>query len=84
MRAASLMLGLAVRLSRALAIAFVLQLWLGLYRVDIEWPWLFWFMVFTLGFFIAHGAGRSLGLDALLRREGRLSPPAARLHATVS
>ena len=82
--AVRLMLGFAVRLSNALVIALVLQLWLGLYRADYEWPWLFWFTIFTLGLFIVHGAGRSLGLDALLRREARLAPPAARLHALLS
>jgi hypothetical protein len=82
--AVSLMLGFAVRLSSLLAIGFVLQLWLGLYRVDVEWPWLFWFMVFTLGMFIAHRAGYSLGLDALLQREKRLDPRLARLHTLAS
>jgi len=82
--AISLMLGLAVRLSSLLAIGFVVQLWLGLYRVDFEWPWLFWFMIFTLGWFIVHRAGRSLGLDGLLLRQGRLAPPLARWHALAS
>jgi uncharacterized membrane protein YphA (DoxX/SURF4 family) len=82
--AISMMLGFAVRLSSLVAIGFVVQLWLGLYRVDFEWPWLFWFMIFTLGWFIVHRAGRSLGLDALLLREHRLAPPAARWHALVS
>jgi uncharacterized membrane protein YphA (DoxX/SURF4 family) len=67
-----LMLGFGVRAASLLAIGFVLQLWLGLYHVDYEWPWLFWFMVFTLGWFIVHRAGRSLGLDAILLREGRV------------
>ncbi len=82
--AASLMLGFAVRLSSFLAIGFVLQLWLGLYHVGHEWPWLFWFMVFTLGSFIVHRAGYSLGLDALLRREKHLEPRWSRLHALAS
>ncbi len=82
--AVSLMLGVAVRLSSGLAIGFVLQLWLGLYLVSFEWPWLFWFMIFTLGWFIVHRAGRSLGLDALLLREGRLAPPVARWHTLAS
>ncbi|HYF08088.1 MAG TPA: hypothetical protein VD970_10735 [Acetobacteraceae bacterium] len=82
--AVSLMLGVAVRLSSLLAIGFVLQLWLGLYRVEFEWPWLFWFMIFTLGLFIVHRAGRSLGLDAILLRERRLAPRLARWHALAS
>ena len=82
--AVSLMLGFAVRVSSLLAIGFVVQLWLGLYHVDFEWPWLFWFMIFTQGWFIVHRAGRSLGLDALLLREQRLTLPAARWHALAS
>lgn len=82
--AISLMLGLAVRLSSLLAIGFVVQLWLGLYLVSFEWPWLFWFMIFTLGWFIVHRAGRSLGLDALLLRQGRLPPRLAQWHALAS
>lgn len=82
--AVSLLLGFAVRLSSLLAIGFVLQLWLGLYRVDFEWPWLFWFMIFTLGWFITHRAGRSLGLDALLLREGRVPARWARWYALAS
>ncbi len=84
--AASLILGFAVRLSSLLGIPFVLQLWLGLYHHTGEWPWLFWFMVFTLGLFAIHAAGRSLGLDALLRRGGAARPAGGfgRLYALVS
>jgi len=67
--AISLMLGFAVRLFSLLAIVFVAQLWLGLYRLGIEWPWIFWFMTFTFSWFILHRAGRSLGLDAILLRQ---------------
>lgn len=82
----SLILGLAVRLSSLLGILFALQLWLGLYHHPAEWPWLFMFLVFTLGQFAVYGAGRSLGLDALLRREGAARPVGAfrRLHAITS
>ena len=84
--AVSIILGFAVRLFSLLSIVFVLQLWLGLYHHPHEWPWLFMFMVFTLGLFAVHGAGRSLGLDALLRREGAGRPAWAvgRLYAMVS
>jgi uncharacterized membrane protein YphA (DoxX/SURF4 family) len=80
----SLILGLAVRLSSVFGILFALQLWLGLYLLPNEWPRLFMFMVFTLGQFAVFGAGRSLGLDALLRREGRLPAPLGQLHALAS
>ena len=72
--AVGLILGFAVRLFSLLGIVFALQLWLGLCRHPHEWPWLFMSMAFTLGLFIVHGAGRSLGLDALLRREGAGRP----------
>ena len=52
----------------AIGILFVAQLWLGLYRQPEEWPWLYVFLMFTLGFFVVTNTGRSLGLDALLTR----------------
>jgi len=67
--AASMMLGLAVRLVSVLAIAYVLQLWLGLYGNSAEWPWTYMFLALLMFLFVIEGAGRSLGLDAWLRRE---------------
>jgi uncharacterized membrane protein YphA (DoxX/SURF4 family) len=68
--AASLILGLGVRLASSLAILFVLQLWLGIYipGAPAEWSWSYIFLVLVLFLFVLHGAGRSLGLDAWLRR----------------
>ena len=66
--AASMMLGLAVRLVGALAIAYVLQLWLGLYGSPAEWPWTYIFLAALMFLFVIEGAGRRLGLDAWLRR----------------
>ncbi len=84
----SLILGLAVRLASVLGILFVLQLWLGLYHHPNEWPWLFMFIVFTLGQFAIYGAGRSLGLglglDALLRRQGLPATGFGRAYALAS
>lgn len=85
--AASFMLGFAVRLFGLIGMAFALHLFFGLYRHPAEWPWLFLFLTFAQGFFVIHAAGRSLGLDALLRRRRagstdeapRLSPLYARL-----
>src|SRR5437870_5165202 len=37
--AASMMLGLGVRLVGVLAVAYALHLWLGLYGNTAEWPW---------------------------------------------
>jgi len=66
----SLILGLGVRLVSALAIVFVLHLWLGIYRPGnpAEWPWSYIFLAIVMFMFALHAAGRSLGLDAWLRR----------------
>lgn len=68
--AVSLILGLAVRLVGALAIAFVLQLWLGIYLPGepAEWPWSYVFLATVMFLFALYAAGRSLGADAWLRR----------------
>ena len=67
--AGSMLLGLAVRLVSVLALIYVLQLWLGLYGNASEWPWTYMFLVLLMFLFALEGAGRSLGLDAWLRRE---------------
>jgi uncharacterized membrane protein YphA (DoxX/SURF4 family) len=67
--AVSMMLGLAVRLVGVLAIAYVLQLWLGLYGNPSEWPWTYMFLAMLMFLFVLEGAGRSLGFDAWLRRK---------------
>lgn len=68
--ATSLILGLAVRFVSVLSIAFVLQLWLGIYRPGdpAEWPWSYIFLAMLMFLFALEGAGRYLGLDAWLRR----------------
>jgi len=67
--AVSMILGLAVRLVGVLAIAYVLQLWLGLYGNPSEWPWTYMFLAMLMFLFVIDAAGRSLGLDAWLRRK---------------
>ena len=67
--AGSMILGLAVRLAGVLAIAYSLQLWLGLYDNSAEWPWTYMFLALLMFLFVIEGAGRSLGLDAWLRRK---------------
>jgi hypothetical protein len=68
--ATSLILGFGVRLAGLLGIAFVLQLWLGIYLPGqpAEWPWAYMFLVMLMFIFALYRAGRSLGLDAWLRR----------------
>lgn len=69
--ATSLMLGFGVRVTGALGMLFVLNLWIGLYRQPQEWPWTYIFLAGLMGLFSVQSAGRSLGLDAwLLRRPG--------------
>jgi uncharacterized membrane protein YphA (DoxX/SURF4 family) len=67
--AASMILGLAVRLVGVLAVAYTLQLWLGLYDSPSEWPWTYMCLAMLLFLFVIESAGRSLGVDAWLRRE---------------
>jgi len=66
----SLILGFGVRLIGVLGIIFLLHLWLGIYRPGspAEWPWEYIFLAMVMFFFALHAAGRSLGLDAWLRR----------------
>lgn len=73
-----LMLGLGVRLASIVAMLFTLNLWLGIYLDrgpddPDEWPWSYLFLVMVHAFFAIHAAGRSLGLDALLRRRSTSS-----------
>ena len=69
--ATSMILGFAVRLVGVLSVLFVLQLWLGIYRPasPAEWPWSYMFLAMLMFVFALEGAGRCLGLDALLRRD---------------
>jgi len=67
--AGSMMLGLAVRFVGVLAVAYTLQLWLGLYGNSSEWPWTYMFLALLMFLFALEGAGRSLGFDAWLHRE---------------
>jgi hypothetical protein len=67
--AGSMMLGLAVRFVGVLAAMYTLQLWLGLYDNSSEWPWTYMFLALLMFWFAIEPAGRSLGMDALLRRK---------------
>ena len=64
--AASLMLGVFVRLFGIIGALQILNLWLGLYSAPGEWPWTYFFLVVLMLIFAAHHFGRSLGLDAIM------------------
>ena len=67
--AGSMILGLAVRFVGVLAIAYTLQLWLGLYGNSSEWQWTYMFLALLMFLFTVQASGRSLGFDAWLRRD---------------
>jgi uncharacterized membrane protein YphA (DoxX/SURF4 family) len=67
--AISLILGIGVRFFASITVLFALHLWLGLYHHPSEWPWEYIFIVVIHVLFVAYAAGRSLGLDALLRTQ---------------
>jgi uncharacterized membrane protein YphA (DoxX/SURF4 family) len=64
--AVSLMLGVFVRLWGLIGALQVLNLWLGLYNAQGEWPWTYFFLLVLQVIFTLHRYGRSLGLDALI------------------
>ena len=66
--AVSLMLGLGVRFVAIVAAVYSLHLWLGLYGHPAEWPWNYMFLAIVHVQFAVYAAGRSLGLDELIRR----------------
>jgi uncharacterized membrane protein YphA (DoxX/SURF4 family) len=64
--AVSLILGLFVRFWGFIGALQILNLWLGLYNADGEWPWTYFFLLTLQVIFAVHRYGRSLGLDALI------------------
>ena len=86
--AVCLILGFGVRLVGIAAVMFCLHLWLGIYRpgVPAEWAWSYIFLAVVHGLFAIHAAGRSLGLDAALRRHSSLTNDTSgtRLYRAVS
>jgi uncharacterized membrane protein YphA (DoxX/SURF4 family) len=64
--AVSLMLGVFVRLWGLIGALQVLNLWLGLYNAQGEWPWTYFFLLVLQVIFTLHRYGRSLGLDAII------------------
>jgi uncharacterized membrane protein YphA (DoxX/SURF4 family) len=91
--AISLILGFGVRAVATVAVLFSLHLWLGIYNDrgaedPDEWPWSYIFLAMTHAMFAMHAAGRSLGLDALLRRRlahsSSMRGGSARLYQAIS
>ena len=73
--AASLMLGLFVRLFAVVGALQILILWLGLYSAPGEWPGTYFFPFLLMLVFALQQFGRSLGIDAILavRRPARFT-----------
>jgi len=64
--AISLILGIFVRFWGLVGALQILNLWLGLYNAQGEWPWTYFFLLVVQLIFAVHRYGRSLGLDALI------------------
>ncbi len=85
--ATAFILGFGVRAFAALGMVFAAQLWFGLYTHPGEWPWEFVFIIVICRLFLINAAGRSLGLDAILRCQpwaGRSDSRAARFYRLAS
>jgi uncharacterized membrane protein YphA (DoxX/SURF4 family) len=64
--AVSLILGIFVRLWGVIGALQVLNLWLGLYNAEGEWPWTYFFLLVLMVIFALHRYGRRLGVDAIV------------------
>jgi len=64
--AVSLLLGGLVRLWGFIGALQILNLWLGLYNTQGEWPWTYFFLLVLQCIFAVHQYGRSLGIDAII------------------
>src|SRR6516165_6144314 len=64
--AVSLMLGIFVRFWGVIGALQIVNLWLGLYNAEGEWPWTYFFLLVLMLIFAVHRYGRSPGLDAVI------------------
>lgn len=71
--ASAFILGFGVRAFALFGMVYAAQLYFRLYTDPGEWPWEFVFIIVICWIFYIYAAGRSLGLDALLRRETALT-----------
>jgi uncharacterized membrane protein YphA (DoxX/SURF4 family) len=71
----SLLLGVFSRAGALLGLLMGLNLWLGLYSAEGEWPWTYMFLVMIQTWFVIDPPGRALGVDMLwnIRRRARVS-----------
>jgi len=72
--AVSLMLGVGVRLWGIIGAAQIVNLWLGLYNAQGEWPWTYFFLIVLQLIFALHRYGRSLGIDAIIAARAASTP----------
>jgi uncharacterized membrane protein YphA (DoxX/SURF4 family) len=64
----SFMVGALTRLGAILGALMAVNLWLCLYSAPGEWPWTYGFLVILQLLFAIDPPGRSLGIDALVRK----------------
>jgi thiosulfate dehydrogenase [quinone] large subunit len=64
--AVTLILGLATRLGALVAIGMAANITLGILSVPHEWGWTYTMLIMLPALFLLTGAGRSLGIDAVL------------------
>ena len=64
--AVALILGIFVRFWGLIGALQILNLWLGLYNAQGEWPWTYFFLLVLQLIFAVHQFGRSLGVDAII------------------
>jgi uncharacterized membrane protein YphA (DoxX/SURF4 family) len=64
--AVSLILGIFVRFWGIIGALQILNLWLGLYNAEGEWPWTYFFLLVLQLIFALHQYGRRLGFDAII------------------
>jgi uncharacterized membrane protein YphA (DoxX/SURF4 family) len=62
----SLILGLLTRAGAILGFLMGVNLWLGLYSAQGEWPWTYMFLVIIQARYVIDPPGKSLGVDALI------------------
>ena len=72
--ATSLILGVFVRLWGLIGALQILNLWLGLYNAQGEWPWTYFFLLVLQLIFALHRYGRSLGIDSVIVAQSAAAP----------